>query len=136
MTSGLDLAEVSKANAPQVTDVPAAPGIMNEKSLIIPEEFSPSVSHRKGSYADDDGKEYPTEEEVESLRRVCGTVPWSSYTIAFVELCERFSYYGTIVVCKLVCIETAYCWNKISALTRSDSRQFHSAPPTPRIDHW
>ncbi|KAI4168373.1 MAG: hypothetical protein LQ343_006458 [Gyalolechia ehrenbergii] len=98
MTSGLDLAEVSKANAPQVTDVPAAPGIMNEKSLIIPEEFSPSVSHRKGSYADDDGKEYPTEEEVESLRRVCGTVPWSSYTIAFVELCERFSYYGTIVV--------------------------------------
>lgn len=104
MTSGpigLDLAEVSKANAPQLIDVPAAPGAINEKNekaLIIPEESSPSVSsERKGSYTDD-GKEYPTEEEVQSLRRVCGSVPWSSYTIAFVELCERFSYYGTTVV--------------------------------------
>ncbi|KAL8939653.1 MAG: hypothetical protein Q9216_003229 [Gyalolechia sp. 2 TL-2023] len=104
MTSGpigLDLAEVSKASAPQLADVPAAPGTMNEKnekSLAFPGESSPSVSDRKGSFEDDDGKEYPTEEEVESLRRVCGTVPWSSYTIAFVELCERFSYYGTTVV--------------------------------------
>ncbi|KAL8939613.1 MAG: hypothetical protein Q9211_002665 [Gyalolechia sp. 1 TL-2023] len=104
MTSGaigLDLAEVSKANAPQLTDVPAAPGIINEKNaktLIIPEASSPSVSDTKGSYGNEDGKEYPTEDEVESLRRVCGTVPWSSYTIAFVELCERFSYYGTTIV--------------------------------------
>lgn len=106
MTSGpigLDLAEVSKANAPQVTDVPAAPGPINEKNekhLIIPDHSSPSVSDEKDAFPDADGKEYPTPEEVDTLRRVCGTVPWSAYTIAFVELCERFSYYGTTVVCK------------------------------------
>lgn len=34
-----------------------------------------------------------------TLRRVSGQVPWTAYTIAFVELCERFSYYGTTAVC-------------------------------------
>jgi POT family proton-dependent oligopeptide transporter len=44
--------------------------------------------------------EYPTEEEVHTLRRVADHVPFKVYTLAFVELCERFSYYGTTVVCK------------------------------------
>lgn len=44
--------------------------------------------------------EYPTEEELHTLRRVAGRIPWKAYTLAFVELCERFSYYGTTVVCK------------------------------------
>ena len=104
MTSGpigLDLAEVAKSNAPQVLDVPAAPGLINEKnekSLII--EDNPVYSS-DGSLRGPEGEEYPTAEEIESLRRVCGVVPWSAYTIAFVELCERFSYYGTTAVCKL-----------------------------------
>jgi proton-dependent oligopeptide transporter, POT family len=41
-----------------------------------------------------------TDEDLINLRRVSGKIPWSAYTIAFVELCERFSYYGTTVVCK------------------------------------
>ncbi|KAL8712635.1 MAG: hypothetical protein Q9220_003166 [cf. Caloplaca sp. 1 TL-2023] len=96
MTSGpkgLDLAEVAKANAPQVLDVPAAPGIENEKnvkSLTIADDSSASI--------DADGKEYPTAEEVATLRRSAGPVPWSAYTIGFIELCERFSYYGTTQV--------------------------------------
>ncbi|KAI4218571.1 MAG: hypothetical protein L6R36_008882 [Xanthoria steineri] len=97
---GLDLAEVAKSNAPQVLDVPAAPGAVNEKNekaLYIPEDSSQSQS-REHSFTGPDGKEYPTAEEVATLRRVCGTVPWSSYTIGFVELCERFSYYGTTIV--------------------------------------
>jgi hypothetical protein len=43
-----------------------------------------------------------TEEELHgpnALRRVSAPIPWSVYTVAFVELCERFSYYGTQVVC-------------------------------------
>lgn len=44
--------------------------------------------------------EFPTEEEFHALRRVSDKIPWRVYTIAFVELCERFSYYGTTVVCK------------------------------------
>lgn len=47
----------------------------------------------------DDGYATPTGEELESLRRVAGSVKWTAYTIAFVELCERFSYYGTTAVC-------------------------------------
>lgn len=42
----------------------------------------------------------PTEEELRTLRRVADKIPWKVYAIAFVELCERFSYYGTTVVCK------------------------------------
>ena len=40
----------------------------------------------------------PTEEEMHTLRRVSGKIPWAAYTVAFVELCERFSYYGTTAV--------------------------------------
>ncbi|KAA8644902.1 hypothetical protein EYZ11_007492 [Aspergillus tanneri] len=40
----------------------------------------------------------PTEEEFATLRRVSGPIPWTAYTVAFVELCERFSYYGTTAV--------------------------------------
>ena len=104
MTSGpkgLDLAEVSKSFAPQVVDVPAAPGLINEKNekhLTVADEEPAYTSD--GSLRGPDGEEYPTAEEVDTLRRVCGTVPWSAYTIGFVELCERFSYYGTTIVCK------------------------------------
>jgi hypothetical protein len=46
----------------------------------------------------------PTEAELHgpgALLRVSAPIPWSVYTVAFVELVERFSYYGTQVVCKL-----------------------------------
>lgn len=104
MTSGpigLDLAEVAKSYAPQVVDVPAAPGHVNEKNektLVVTDEelvYTPD-----GSLRGPEGEEYPTAKEVDTLRRVCGAVPWSAYTIAFIELCERFSYYGTTAVCK------------------------------------
>lgn len=45
---------------------------------------------------------YPTEEELHgngALRRISAPIPFAVYTVAFVELCERFSYYGTQVVC-------------------------------------
>ena len=108
MTSGpigLDLAEVAKSNAPQVLDVPAAPGLVNEKNektLMIADDvvFNDKSEMDESMTRGPDGEEYPTADEVDTLRRVCGTVPWSAYTIAFVELCERFSYYGTTVVCK------------------------------------
>ncbi|KAI0696611.1 oligopeptide transporter [Cytidiella melzeri] len=45
-----------------------------------------------------DGLEFPTEEEKATLRRVADAIPWNAYSIAFVELCERFSYYGSTVV--------------------------------------
>ncbi|KAK0652199.1 POT family-domain-containing protein [Cercophora newfieldiana] len=42
--------------------------------------------------------EFPTGEELKTLRRVPDEIPFSIYTIAFIELCERFSYYGTTAV--------------------------------------
>ena len=42
----------------------------------------------------------PTLEELSTLRRVAHKIPLKLLSIAFVELCERFSYYGTTVVCK------------------------------------
>lgn len=47
-----------------------------------------------------DDVEKPSENELATLRRVSGKIPWIAYTVAFVELCERFSFYGTTVVCK------------------------------------
>lgn len=46
------------------------------------------------------GRRPPTTEELETLRKVSFKIPFSILTIAFIELCERFSYYGAIVVCK------------------------------------
>jgi proton-dependent oligopeptide transporter, POT family len=42
--------------------------------------------------------DFPSPEELNTLRRVADRIPWSVLTIAFVELCERFSYYGTTAV--------------------------------------
>ena len=44
--------------------------------------------------------ERPTVEELATLRRVSGQIPWTAYAVAFIELCERFSYYGTTAVSK------------------------------------
>ncbi|KAF2725450.1 PTR2-domain-containing protein [Polychaeton citri CBS 116435] len=44
-----------------------------------------------------DGQE-PTLHELKTLRRVSGKIPWTAYTVTFVEFCERFSWYGTTAV--------------------------------------
>ena len=46
------------------------------------------------------GEGRPTSEELHTLRRVPAPMTFAVYTVAFVELCERFSYYGTQVVCE------------------------------------
>lgn len=54
------------------------------------------------SYHLQTGDEDPTADELngpDALRRISAPIPWSVYTVAFVELCERFSYYGTQVLC-------------------------------------
>jgi hypothetical protein len=62
---------------------------------------SPEGPHYENDYdADSIEGEVPTEEEYHTLRRVPDKIPWRVYTIALVELCERFSYYGTTVVCE------------------------------------
>ncbi|KAF2473563.1 PTR2-domain-containing protein [Lindgomyces ingoldianus] len=47
--------------------------------------------------ADLEGEE-PTEEDLRTLPRISGKIPWTAYTIAIVEMCERFGYYGCQVL--------------------------------------
>lgn len=44
-----------------------------------------------------EGQLLPTADEMQTLRRVRGKIDFTIYTIAFIELCERFAYYGTTV---------------------------------------
>lgn len=92
--SELETAEMAKSHVP-------IQGLQDKKGSIDTSSSLPSPSSRT-----EDGLEYPTEEEMATLRRVSGQIPWSAYTIAFVELCERFSYYGTIAVCKYLATST------------------------------
>jgi POT family proton-dependent oligopeptide transporter len=41
---------------------------------------------------------HPTGQELATLPKVSDKIPWRVYTVAFVELCERFSNYGTTIL--------------------------------------
>lgn len=83
---GIEAAEIAKSHEPD------APTPLGEKELGLRE-----VDVDSASTSTDESK--PTEEDLRTLFRVSGKIPWTTYTIAFVELCERFSYYGTTVIC-------------------------------------
>lgn len=82
-------------------------------------------------FLDDDEYERPTVEEESILRRVSGKVPWVAYTIAFVELCERFSFFGTAAVCESSSPRVIQFW----ILTWASSRQLHPTASTRRFDN-
>jgi hypothetical protein len=68
---------------------------------------------------------YPTPEELDGenrLRRIYAPIPWAVYTVAFVELCERFSYYGTQVVCMFIPYPLMLVANLISLWRVEDCR--------------
>ncbi|PFH56246.1 hypothetical protein XA68_16838 [Ophiocordyceps unilateralis] len=89
-------------------DVITQVGLVEHKALGVKDNnivtATEPVDLSKGSFAglsstsEDDYDGRPTDEEMKSLRRVSGKIMWSMWTIAFVELCERFSYYGTSVL--------------------------------------
>jgi POT family proton-dependent oligopeptide transporter len=75
---------------------------VDEKRALSDERTPSTLSHQPHDPdvfdADLEGEE-PTEEDLKTLRRVSGKIPWTAFTIAFVELCERFGYYGCQVLC-------------------------------------
>ena len=99
----LEAIEVAKAHQPSAA---AAIAHNDTEKKGLHETDEAMLPSEKGSMTAaplyDDGRhvDHPTDEELVTLRRVSGKVPWTAYTIAFVELCERFSYYGTTAVCK------------------------------------
>lgn len=93
----------------------AAIGIRHDPSLALPPDMKhqlgddvhatelPVVYEGKGTMQTSymTGDDNPTLEELATLPRVSAKIPWRVYSVAFVELCERFSYYGTQILCML-----------------------------------
>ncbi|KAF8243851.1 MFS peptide transporter [Wilcoxina mikolae CBS 423.85] len=67
------------------------------EELLTSEKIDSLPEYHKSESVGADG-DHPTDNELLTLRRVSGKVPWTAYTVAVVELCERFSYYGTTAV--------------------------------------
>lgn len=94
----VDLAEVAKSQAlshdvavNEKTNVSVARELSIEESDIVPAPTAqPSTS--LGHETEDVEKPYPTDDDFQNLRRVAGSLPWTTFTVALVELCERFSY--------------------------------------------
>ena len=64
-------------------------------STEIPPVYDGTAVMQEGYLSDD---KFPTQEEMHTLRRVSAKIPIKAYTIAFVELVERLSYYGAVQV--------------------------------------
>lgn len=93
---------------------PSEPKYKIKKDASELSVFSPVKTNETtmaASTIDDDELERPTEAEEQCLRRVSGKVPWMAYSIAFVEMCERFSFFGTTAVCKFLLF---LCWMWVS----------------------
>ncbi|KAF9531503.1 POT family-domain-containing protein [Crepidotus variabilis] len=84
------------------TDAIAAIADVKKMDTSIPsEKLSGEFHDHDLDHEDDgvhDGLEFPTDEEIATLRRVSDAIPWNAYLIAIVELAERFSFYGSTVV--------------------------------------
>lgn len=98
--ANIENVELAKSRVPEAAVEKTGLHELDEKRLS-----SDVVSASLPQY-DEDGEtrhaDHPTDEELATLRRVSGKIPWTAYTVAIVEFCERFSYYGTTAVCKLL----------------------------------
>jgi POT family proton-dependent oligopeptide transporter len=100
---------MAKAVNPSTTSLEISDGAVTSTTTVKDEKSAgvnysqPEKSLVSASYNVYVGDEDPTEDELHgpnALRRISAPIPWAVYTVAFVELCERFSYYGTQVLCK------------------------------------
>ncbi len=64
--------------------------------LTVDDKSQVERNYDSGSqeFEDEDGAEYPTEEELTTLRHVPYTLHPRTYLVCVIELCERFCYYG------------------------------------------
>jgi POT family proton-dependent oligopeptide transporter len=72
--------------------------VSRDKETAVADKETLGSVHNVHSHDEEDWPDKPTDEELKTLRRVSGKIPWIMWTIAFVELCERFSFYGSQVL--------------------------------------
>ncbi|KAH7018308.1 POT family protein [Microdochium trichocladiopsis] len=101
--ANLDTIEAARANAVDLDN--GAHGASGMAKSDVQPSLDNDRKSSKSLSGDDttvlrgpNGEEYPTAEELLTLERVPGPITWIIYTIAFIELCERFAYYGTTAV--------------------------------------
>ena len=89
--AGIDAVEVGQAEETRRASISKAE-IQNltEKSVISDVASEITIGPK--------GQKLPTQDEMQTLRRVRGKIDFTIYTIAFIELSERFAYYGTTAV--------------------------------------
>ena len=89
MSQNVDIAELGKA---EVADA----------ALANTRKESTAGEGKMGTYTQSESSAEDayniSETDLKTLRRVSGKIVWIAFTITFVELCERFSYYGTTIV--------------------------------------
>ncbi|KAK2748515.1 hypothetical protein FQN57_000648 [Myotisia sp. PD_48] len=79
-------------------DIPRYTSALDEKEIPAVQAIATNGLHDSDDEHTGLRREIPTDEEIRTLRRVSDHIPWITFSIAFVELCERFSYYGTTIV--------------------------------------
>ncbi|KAL9056497.1 MAG: hypothetical protein Q9162_002872 [Coniocarpon cinnabarinum] len=89
-----DVAGIAQARKPSLIDASEITSHFDGKEVMVATDSKSSTDARESNGPTPDGEE-PNAEELATLRRVTGKIPWLAYTVAFVEMCERFSYYGT-----------------------------------------
>lgn len=93
----LDMVDAARADFPAIEK-----GVNSEKKPGAYQGDLIPTNDSHDTLTGPNGEIYPTLEEQTTLRRVHGKVSWLIYTIGFVEMCERFAYYGTTAVCESV----------------------------------
>ena len=101
-TVNLDRAEIAQAELTR-EGVPVAAAPLGTVAEVKAGEGHIDITKEAELSPSDDGTatefdDLPTEEEMHTLRRVSGKIKWSAYSIAFCELAERFSYYGSTIL--------------------------------------
>jgi proton-dependent oligopeptide transporter, POT family len=98
-TVGHQTEVIAKAHVPEAEDQGTAKEMLAGKGSMDASKHVQLPPYGSTTQGDDEYyDDTPTEEELATLRRVSGQIKWSVYTIAFAELCERFSYYGSAVL--------------------------------------
>lgn len=124
----LDVVDAARADIPGIEK-----GLDGEKR---PEAYQSNLADARGSsetLTGPNGEVYPTEEELTTLRRTHGKVSWLIYSIGFVEMCERFAYYGTTAVCKSSS-STAVMFPSTDSVYLP-SRQLYRLPSPTQLNH-
>jgi hypothetical protein len=135
MNAAANAVDLAMSHEPEKAAMPLYE--VEEKRALAGERSSSSLTGQPQApvefEADLEGEE-PTEEDLRTLRRVSGKIPWTAFTIAFVELCERFGYYGCQVLCTSCRIDIS-----IHLLTSARHKLHPARPPYHRwccADHW